>query len=129
MSDWKTDFDQLTPEEEQLGFRLRDIVDPNGRFARHPKKIPAVVYELSSHDRILKVWNRNTKTSAYHFQRFGAFTPSPSCENAAWLPLSDVAYPTLEMPRRVIGSGVAALKARQAGIQRPVYPCEPGDRY
>ena len=129
MSDWKSYSDQLTPEEERLGFRLRDIVDPKSRYARHPKKVQAVVYDLNAHDRILKVRNLNTKNSAYHFQRFGSFDPSPSCQNAAWLPLSDVGYPTLEMPLRVIGSGIDTLKARQAGIQRPVYPCEPGDRY
>lgn len=127
--DWKSYSDQLTPEEQQLGFRLREIIDPNGRYARQPKKVQAVVYEINSHDRIIKVKNRNTKTLTYHFQRFGTFDPSPSPENAAWLPLSDVGYPTLEMPKRVIGLGIDALKARQAGIQRRVYPCEPGDRY
>ncbi len=129
MSDWKSYSDQLTPEEEQLGFRLREIVDPNNRYTRQPKKVQAVVYDLNSHDRILRVRNPNTQTSAYHFQRFGVFDQGQSDENAAWLPLSDVGYPTLEMPKRVISSGIDALKARQAGIQRPVYPCEPGDRY
>jgi hypothetical protein len=127
--DWTSYSDQLTPEEEQLGFRVRDIVNPNSRFARHPRKVQAVVYDINSHDRIIKMRNRNTKIPTYHFQRFGAFDRSRSCENSAWLPLSDVGYPTLEMAVRVIGSGIDTLKARQAGIQRPVYPCEPGDRY
>ncbi|NLX98533.1 MAG: hypothetical protein GXY83_20430 [Rhodopirellula sp.] len=129
MLDWKSYSDPLTPEEERLGFRLREIVNPNTRFADHPKKVQAVVYDINTHDRIIKLKNRNTKTSTYHFQRFGVFDQSQSCEDAAWLPLSDVGYPTLAMAARVIESGIDALMARQAGIQRTVHPCEPGDRY
>ncbi len=49
MIDWTSHSDQLTPEEEQLGFRLREVVAPNSRFARHPRKMRAVVCDLSSH--------------------------------------------------------------------------------
>ena len=120
MANWMSGIEyysnDLTPEDEIIGFKLLEVLNPLAEFADEVKYVTAVVFAIGSSDRIIKLKNPDGKPS-YQHQFFGMYGDSGRND---WKPVQ-IAFP----------SAVMAIHTWQAGrdnIGDPIFPkVEPGD--
>jgi len=78
----------LTKEEEDAGFTVKSVKNPES-YVNSPTTINAVVFDLSSNERIIKVAGINTEF-AYSHQKFGKWANiDPTLVEPEWLPVHD----------------------------------------
>ena len=62
----------ITQKEQQLGFELKKILNPQRNYFLSKKKINAVLLYISASDRIIKI-DSSTSGIVYTHQRFGIY--------------------------------------------------------
>src|SRR5438067_2360332 len=107
--------DQLTSEEAELGYEVREVEHPRKEFAYNPPTVRAVVFTLGPSDRIIKM-NHPDGGTTYKHQRYGVFRASPGGREG-WLPVG-VLTP---------GNPAEAIRIARAGVDAdpPIVPKVP----
>ncbi len=113
----------LTPEDESLGFELNEIEDPDGAGGIYLERVrvKAVVKKLGPIDRIVKINNLATGSVAYQHQRYGTFGTTGS---VGWKPYG-VTCPNAPQAIRGAESGFDDDQSQPGHV--PVTPKIPPD--
>jgi len=100
MSDHHFYCGEITEAEAAAGFKLMEVLNPEGHFYGNPPTVPAVVYEINESERIIKINSPLTNGTGYLRQIYGVYPGSmPGPED--WKPHGAIAYPTLDLALRL----------------------------
>lgn len=75
----------ITESEQQAGFQIISIENPEGHYALSAQMIPAVVCPIGPSDRVLKV-RQPDGVVHYRHQRYGLWRSQAEDEEPKWLP-------------------------------------------
>jgi hypothetical protein len=79
---------ELTEADRELGFKLQEILNPDGHYVLEPVAISAVVLDLDLSHRIVKMKSPAGETT-YKVQRFGKLRGLPADTKPGWSPCSE----------------------------------------
>jgi len=77
---------EITTEELELGFAIKEIKSPDSHFAGQPASIKAVIYQHNESYRIIKILNPNDGIE-YKLQKYGQLPDSPEYVAPEWWPV------------------------------------------
>lgn len=106
----------LTGEEEDLGFQLQEIDNPDGRAVSPPVRARAVVFQVEDWERVVKVQGAGGR-AAYQRQVHGVWKPTVDGDVPTWKAVGEHADPR---------TAVAPEARQTAGMEgRTVVPSPP----
>ena len=82
----------LTGEEEDLGFQLQEIDNPDGRPVTPPARARAVVFQVEDWERVVKVRGPGGRV-AYQRQVHGVWRPAVEGDLPTWKAVGEHADP------------------------------------